>query len=85
MPTAGTALGDPIEVGAALEAQLPRSQQQQEQPLASVLHLLAAKSSVGHAEPASGLTGLAYAVQQVSAAPFKQSPHFTVLPMAAWS
>ncbi len=31
------------------------------------LHLLAAKSMVGHAEPASGLTGLMYAMMQVRA------------------
>ncbi len=30
------------------------------------VHLLAAKSMIGHAEPASGLLGLMYAVQQVS-------------------
>jgi 3-oxoacyl-(acyl-carrier-protein) synthase len=32
---------------------------------AAQLHLLAAKSVVGHAEPAAGLLGLMYAVQQV--------------------
>ncbi len=53
MPAAGTALGDPIEVGAALAVygDGPRLQ-----PLA----LAASKSWVGHAEPAAGLAGLLF-------------------------
>ena len=50
----GTPLGDPIEVGAAaavlLKAGLPRS---------APLHLTAAKSFMGHAEPAAGIVGIA--------------------------
>lgn len=50
---AGTALGDPIEVGAAatvlLNPGLCRS---------SALHLTAAKSLIGHAEPAAGIVGI---------------------------
>ena len=45
----GTALGDPIEVGAALAVL---------QNIASAIHLSAAKSRVGHAEPASGAVGM---------------------------
>ncbi len=51
---AGTPLGDPIEVGALaavlLRAGLPR---------AAPLHLTAAKSFMGHAEPAAGVVGTA--------------------------
>lgn len=49
----GTALGDPIEVGAAL-AVLPGA--------GGALCLAAAKSRVGHAEPVAGLVGLIHAV-----------------------
>lgn len=56
---AGTPLGDPIEVGAALAvfAEAPRHQ-----PLA----LAASKSWVGHAEPAAGLAGLLFALGAAS-------------------
>ena len=53
----GTPLGDPIEVGAAAavflnsKSDLPNSR----------LMLLAAKSWVGHSEPAAGIAGLAHA------------------------
>lgn len=51
--SAGTSLGDPIEVGAAaavlLKAGLPRT---------TPLHLTAAKSFMGHAEPAAGIVGI---------------------------
>ena len=69
----GTPLGDPIEVGAALEALLsPRGAEpphgtpppQQGTILPSSLRLLGSKSTVGHAEPAAGLTALIYAVHQ---------------------
>ena len=60
----GTPLGDPIEVGAALEALLaPPEGPHGSSPLP--LHLLGSKSTVGHAEPAAGITGLVYALQQV--------------------
>ena len=58
----GTGLGDPIEVGAALEALLYGSGGE---GAAAPLHLLGSKSTVGHAEPAAGISALAYAVQQV--------------------
>jgi acyl transferase domain-containing protein len=51
---AGTSLGDPIEVGAALAVY---SEAPRQQPLA----LAASKSWVGHAEPAAGLAGLLFA------------------------
>ena len=70
----GTPLGDPIEVGAALEALLrPQGAEppfdtppfpQQGTILSSSLRLLGSKSTVGHAEPAAGLTALIYAVHQ---------------------
>ena len=55
---AGTALGDPIEVGAATGAlrcgSLP-------------LRLTAAKSAYGHAEPAAGTIGIVHAAAQLGA------------------
>ena len=54
---AGTPLGDPIELGAAaavfLDAQTSTAN--------SSLTLLAAKSWVGHSEPAAGIAGIAHA------------------------
>lgn len=64
----GTPLGDPIEVGAiaaSLMHQVDRGR--------TALALMAAKSWVGHAEPAAGMVGLAHA-----AAAFQQT---TVLPI----
>lgn len=52
----GTALGDPIEVGAAL-AVLPGAR--------GALCLAAAKSRVGHAEPVAGLVGLIHATSMM--------------------
>ncbi len=52
----GTALGDPIEVNAALTALLGKSNS--EQPLAFTAH----KSNAGHAESAAGLVGVTYAL-----------------------
>ena len=51
----GTALGDPIEVNAALTVLLAKGGG--EQPLVLSAH----KASAGHAEPAAGMVGLAYA------------------------
>ncbi len=67
----GTPLGDPIELGAALQLLRPASSGAE----GGVLALLAAKTLVGHAEPASGALGVAAAVQQVSraAAPFSST------------
>lgn len=55
-PCAGTALGDPIEVGAALAVFGPGAvgQPARRQPL----ELSSAKSSIGHAEPAAGAAGM---------------------------
>lgn len=53
---AGTSLGDPIEVGAALAVLGERPRQQP-------LTMVASKSWVGHAEPAAGLVGLLFAQQ----------------------
>lgn len=52
----GTALGDPIEVNAALTALLAKGVN--EQPLALAAH----KSNAGHAESAAGLVGFTYAL-----------------------
>ena len=57
----GTALGDPIEVNAALAVLL--AQGGGGQPLALTAH----KSSTGHAEPAAGLVGLACAATALEA------------------
>lgn len=54
----GTALGDPIEVGAAAAVLVEgHNRHRKEQPLA----LIASKSWVGHAEPAAGMVGVAHA------------------------
>jgi acyl transferase domain-containing protein/surfactin synthase thioesterase subunit/acyl carrier protein/NAD(P)-dependent dehydrogenase (short-subunit alcohol dehydrogenase family) len=50
----GTALGDPIEIGAAM-AILGRPSAR---PMDSILHLHASKAAWGHAEPASGALGI---------------------------
>lgn len=52
----GTALGDPIEVNAALAGLLGKGDGNQ--PLALTAH----KSCAGHAEAAAGLVGITYAV-----------------------
>jgi acyl transferase domain-containing protein len=54
----GTALGDPIEVGALAQAL----------PVAAQLTLLSNKSCYGHTEGAAGLTGLLLAAEAVSQA-----------------
>jgi len=71
----GTALGDPIEVGAALQvfyaAGSPGSKLARRTDAHTpqqAMYLLAAKATVGHAEPAAGLTGLIYAAQQAASA-----------------
>ena len=55
----GTSLGDPIEVGAAVAAFV------EGRPAGQPFTLMASKSSLGHAEPASGLMGISY-LHQVS-------------------
>ncbi|PNH02167.1 Erythronolide synthase, modules 3 and 4, partial [Tetrabaena socialis] len=64
----GTPLGDPIELGAALEvlAAPPTAAAAGPAPRRAALQLLAAKSMLGHAEPAAGASGLCFAVQQLS-------------------
>jgi hypothetical protein len=67
---AGTALGDPIEVGAALAvwaAPPPASRQLHAGP-AQPLELAAAKSVLGHAEPAAGAAGMLRALWRLAAA-----------------
>jgi len=54
-------LGDPIEVGAALAvfgSSSPAQRQQQQRERSSLLELSAAKSTMGHAEPAAGAVGM---------------------------
>jgi hypothetical protein len=83
----GTALGDPIEVGAALQvyysAEAAHSKVTSSTSTGSgrsssaqALYLLAAKATMGHAEPAAGLTGLIYAAQQAAAAAALPIQHF---------
>jgi acyl transferase domain-containing protein len=70
----GTGLGDPIEAGAALEVLFPaalkpallRYQQPHQRAARPPLQLLAAKSLVGHSEPAAGLTGVLFAAHQTA-------------------
>eukprot|EP00883_Tetradesmus_obliquus_P011533 jgi/Sobl393_1/4315/SZX67650.1 len=74
----GTALGDPIEIGAALQVYYDSANGASKalQPAggsggsAAVhpMHLVAAKSLVGHSEPGAGLTGILYAAQQAATA-----------------
>ena len=52
----GTALGDPIEVGAALAVFATKA------PRGQALELSAAKTTVGHAEPAAGAAGMLRAI-----------------------
>lgn len=54
----GTSLGDPIEIGAAAAALLD-SAASQRKGIIQPFTLLGSKSSLGHAEPASGLMGIA--------------------------
>jgi 3-oxoacyl-(acyl-carrier-protein) synthase/acyl carrier protein len=54
----GTALGDPIEVGAAMTVYSSASQNQVQGSSLLPLTLTASKSWVGHAEPGAGLAGL---------------------------
>ncbi|GAX72979.1 hypothetical protein CEUSTIGMA_g431.t1, partial [Chlamydomonas eustigma] len=65
----GTSLGDPIEVGAALEVlmdvTLKGDADEQLKATRSRLSLLGNKSTVGHSEPAAGITALAYGVIQI--------------------
>ena len=62
----GTPLGDPIEVGAASTAL---------QSPGRALQLSAAKSIIGHAEPAAGSVGLAHAISIVTKAQVGVMPH----------
>ena len=66
----GTPLGDPIEVGAVLEVTSERMKDGTGpgHKHLSMLRLLGCKSTVGHAEPAAGISGLIYAMQQVRSA-----------------
>ena len=62
----GTPLGDPIEIGAATTVL---------QVDARPLHLSAAKSILGHAEPAAGSVGIAHALFTMSQAHTSLFPH----------
>ena len=61
VPPTGTALGDPIEVGAALAvfgSPAPHEQPGAQRQIGPTLELSAAKSTLGHAEPAAGAVGI---------------------------
>jgi 3-oxoacyl-(acyl-carrier-protein) synthase len=64
--SAGTALGDPVEVNAAAEALVVR--QQRSQPVV----LVASKAWYGHSEPAAGLVAVQHA--SVAATAMQQLP-----------
>jgi 3-oxoacyl-(acyl-carrier-protein) synthase len=68
----GTALGDPIEIGAAT-AVLQGSGRQQP------LKLAAAKSRVGHAEPVAGLVGVLHATWTLTRAESQSISHLTYI------
>ena len=59
--SSGTPLGDPIELGAATAVFLDSKTASEHSEQTSSIALLAAKSWVGHAEPAAGIVGLAHA------------------------
>jgi acyl transferase domain-containing protein len=63
----GTGLGDPIEVGAALQVFADAPSSAAAGVTRPPLQLLAAKSVLGHSEPASGLIGLLFAAHQLAA------------------
>jgi 3-oxoacyl-(acyl-carrier-protein) synthase len=78
----GTGLGDPIEVGAALQVMLggaARPTAASAARGAGPLQLLAAKSIVGHAEPAAGLTGVLFAAHQLAACAAAPTLHLRTL------
>ena len=62
----GTPLGDPIEVGAAAAALGSDSR---------TLHLSAAKSLTGHAEPAAGMVGIVHASGMLTGLAGSMFPH----------
>ena len=62
----GTPLGDPIEVGAAAAALGSK---------ARTLHLSAAKSLAGHAEPAAGMVGIVHASRMLRGLAGSSFPH----------
>lgn len=81
----GTPLGDPCEAG-ALAAVLQPPQPaitagatQQQQPCPGAVALHAAKSKVGHAEAASGLSGLVHAAVALSSARLLPISHLTAV------
>lgn len=73
----GTALGDPIEVGAASGLLL------EGRPASAPFTLLASKSALGHSEPASGIMGLAF-LHQVSSQGAGLSAQKRVRSRAGW-
>ena len=73
---AGTSLGDPIEVGAALA--VFGSSRASSNVRRQVLELSAAKSSLGHAEPAAGAAGMLRAI-------FRCDAHGALPMTACWA
>ena len=65
----GTSLGDPIEINGALSVLMPR--RSPAQPLA----LAASKAAAGHAEPAAGIVGLAFAISSLEPCALPQLLH----------
>lgn len=75
---AGTPLGDPIEVGAAL-AVFTTCSKQQPGLQRRVLQLAAAKSALGHAEPAAGAVGMLRAMHGLHSGAAAGILHLTAL------
>lgn len=73
----GTALGDPIEVGAALAVLGGRTKEGSTSGQRNMLSLSAVKSHVGHAEPAAGAAGICRAAFAVSSQCSKEILHLT--------
>ena len=71
--TAGTNLGDPIELAAATAVLLGRPSQASN---AVPLTLAAGKSSIGHTEPAAGLAGIFQALQAMQSCITRPILHF---------
>ena len=80
----GTALGDPIEINAALACLMPSAKPHRTGPdvVRPPLLLSAAKSAAGHAEAAAGIVGVACATLALEAQMSSALLHLRRVPRA---